>query len=101
MKKLIVCPECKYIEEIPTTEWRNVYREIVEYEFVYKDVEERISSEVEEHLYCYHSCGFETKNWTVEDFIVEIEKGKIVSTGNYWNYEMDKLHEILDKNLII
>ena len=95
MKKLIVCPECKNIEEIPTTEWRNVYREIVEYEFVDDDVEEKINSETEEHLYCYHSCGFETKNWKAEDFIVEIEEGKIVSTGSYWDYELEKLNGIL------
>ncbi|WP_457641243.1 hypothetical protein [Persephonella sp.] len=93
--KYIVCPKCQSIEEIPTTNWRNVYREIAEYEVLDDDTEEKISSETEEFLYCYHSCGFESNNYGAEDFMVEVDEDNIKWKGSYWYYNEEELEVIL------
>jgi len=95
MKELyLVCPRCG----ISNTGWRtieSVYRSalwaIQNGDLVIVESEAKDSELIETS----HECGFAT-DWCVDDFIIEVENGKVVYIGAYWRNHLEELKKIID-----
>jgi len=91
-QKLIGCPRCLQIESISTRNWSTRYKEDV-----IRNPEGGVIRYLrKEHIYTIHICGFETEDFTAEEFEITVLDGTIIEYGTYWDsnyYELQNLAE--------
>ena len=100
MRKFL-CPDCrklvdKFYEGFDEySEWlvkpKQKDDKVSDVEFV-----ECVEQETVEHVRTFCECGFESKTYRAEDFLVEVdEKNKTIKPiGEYWEYSQDEFEEI-------
>ena len=97
MRKFL-CPKCKQIKD-------NLYQRIsvvetwkvIPHSHNYDDVdyEERVEQETDDIEEVSCECGFSTTEWHSADFLVKINKTKIIPIGAYWHYFKSDFEKIV------